>query len=185
MRRGVTRSPEPSPSSPPPVPLVKRLRNDREAHSTIVRTRSAGLRAKVLSLKICSVRGRGWFMTLCQVGGNHRWKPASTRACTTTTRLALPSILMRSGRGVKACSPCSCVFERWRDYENQTSVRKGRNPALLRLPLDGCTWRTRLIKVAAEVITRARRVIVRLSANWPHLDHFLAVSKPVTAPPSG
>ena len=48
-----------------------------------------------------------------------------------------------------------------------------------------CTWRTRLIKVAAEVITRARRVIVRLSASWPHLDHFLAVSKPVTAHPSG
>ena len=28
-----------------------------------------------------------------------------------------------------------------------------------------CTWRTRLIKVAAEIITRARRVIVRLSAS--------------------
>jgi hypothetical protein len=48
-----------------------------------------------------------------------------------------------------------------------------------------CTWRTRLIKVAAEVITRARRVIVRLSASWPHLDHFWAVSQSVTAPPSG
>ena len=45
-----------------------------------------------------------------------------------------------------------------------------------------CTWRTRLIKVAAEVITRARRVIVRLSASWPHLDHFLAVSRIVSAP---
>jgi Transposase DDE domain group 1 len=42
-----------------------------------------------------------------------------------------------------------------------------------------CTWRTRLIKVAAEIITRARRVIVRLSASWPHLDHFLAVSRAV------
>jgi hypothetical protein len=41
------------------------------------------------------------------------------------------------------------------------------------------TWRTRLIKVAAEVITRARRVIVRISASWPHLDHFLAVSRMV------
>ncbi len=47
------------------------------------------------------------------------------------------------------------------------------------------TWRTRLIKVAAEVITRCRRVIVRLSASWPHLDHFLAVSTVVTVPPSG
>ena len=42
------------------------------------------------------------------------------------------------------------------------------------------TWRTRLIKVAAEVITRARRVIVRLSASWPHVDHFLAVSRIVS-----
>ena len=40
-----------------------------------------------------------------------------------------------------------------------------------------CTWRTRLIKVAAEVITRARRVIVRLSASWPHLDHLLRVAE--------
>lgn len=46
-----------------------------------------------------------------------------------------------------------------------------------------CTWRTRLIKVAAEVITRARRVIVRLSASWPHLDHFLAVSRAVVRCP--
>jgi Transposase DDE domain group 1 len=45
-----------------------------------------------------------------------------------------------------------------------------------------CTWRTRLIKVAAEVLTRARRVIVRLSASWPYLDHFLAVSRAVTPP---
>src|SRR6266446_5334523 len=52
-------------------------------------------------------------------------------------------------------------------------------------PLGGgfaCTWRTRLIKVAAEVLTRARRVIVRLSGSWPHLDHFLQVSRAVSQP---
>ncbi len=48
-----------------------------------------------------------------------------------------------------------------------------------------CTWRTRLIKVAAEVITRARRVIVRLSGSWPHVDHFLAVSRAVRRPSTG
>jgi hypothetical protein len=47
-----------------------------------------------------------------------------------------------------------------------------------------CTWRTRLIKVAAEVITRARRVLVRLSGSWPHLDHFLQVSRAVSRPPA-
>ena len=38
----------------------------------------------------------------------------------------------------------------------------------------GCasTWRTHLIKVAAEVVTRARRIIIRLAASWPHLDQF-------------
>jgi hypothetical protein len=52
-------------------------------------------------------------------------------------------------------------------------------------PLGGgfaCTWRTRLIKVAAEVIVRSRRVIVRLSGSWPHLDHFLQVSQAVSRP---
>jgi len=50
-------------------------------------------------------------------------------------------------------------------------------------PLGGgfaSTWRTRLIKVAAEIITRARRVIVRLSGSWPHLDHFWQVSQAVS-----
>jgi Transposase DDE domain group 1 len=53
-------------------------------------------------------------------------------------------------------------------------------------PLGGgfaCTWRTRLIKVAAEVLVRSRRVIVRLSGSWPHLDHFLQVSQAVSRPP--
>jgi hypothetical protein len=35
-----------------------------------------------------------------------------------------------------------------------------------------CTWRTLLIKVAAEVIVRTRRIVVRLSSSWPHLDWY-------------
>ena len=33
------------------------------------------------------------------------------------------------------------------------------------------------------MITRARRVIVRLSGSWPHLDHFLA-GQPGREPPA-
>ena len=36
---------------------------------------------------------------------------------------------------------------------------------------------------AAEVITRARHGIVRLSGSWPHLDHFLRVGRAVNRPP--
>jgi hypothetical protein len=51
-----------------------------------------------------------------------------------------------------------------------------------------CTWRSLLIKVAAEVIVSSRRILVRLSASWPHLDwyrrlcEFLTSVRPV---PSG
>lgn len=41
------------------------------------------------------------------------------------------------------------------------------------------TWRTRLIKVAAEIITRSRHVIIRLSATWPHLDAFRKVCQAI------
>jgi hypothetical protein len=37
------------------------------------------------------------------------------------------------------------------------------------------TWRMRVIKVAAEVLVRARRIIIRLSASWPFLEYFRAV----------
>ena len=35
-----------------------------------------------------------------------------------------------------------------------------------------CTWRSLLIKVAAEVIVSSRRILVRLSASWPYLDWY-------------
>jgi hypothetical protein len=38
-----------------------------------------------------------------------------------------------------------------------------------------CTWRTRLIKVAARVRETTRRVVVELSASWPYLSHFQVV----------
>lgn len=47
-----------------------------------------------------------------------------------------------------------------------------------------CTWRVRLIKVAARVIQRARRVVVQLSGSWPHLDHYHRVSCQVLGNPT-
>jgi hypothetical protein len=38
-----------------------------------------------------------------------------------------------------------------------------------------CTWRSLLIKVAAEVIVTTRRIVVRLSTHWPNLDYFQRV----------
>jgi hypothetical protein len=42
-----------------------------------------------------------------------------------------------------------------------------------------CTWRMRLIKVAARVIQTTRRIVVRLSGSWPHLDHYRRVSQQI------
>jgi Transposase DDE domain group 1 len=53
-----------------------------------------------------------------------------------------------------------------------------------------CTWRMRLIKVAARVIETTRRIVVRLSGTWPHLEHYRRVSQQIldlspSAPESG
>jgi hypothetical protein len=45
-----------------------------------------------------------------------------------------------------------------------------------------CTWRTLLIKVAAEVVVSTRRIVVRLSSTWPHLDWYRRVCERVRAP---
>jgi hypothetical protein len=50
-----------------------------------------------------------------------------------------------------------------------------------------CTWRSLLIKVAAEVSMSSRRILVRLSSAWPYLDWyhrltvFLTSSQPVSS----
>lgn len=46
-----------------------------------------------------------------------------------------------------------------------------------------CTWRTRLIKAAAEVIVSARRILIRLSASWPFADEYRRISQAVLAYP--
>jgi hypothetical protein len=58
--------------------------------------------------------------------------------------------------------------ERQRHYR----LRRQRDPLGEGQP---CTWRTLLIKVAAEVIVRTRRIVVRLSSSWPHLSWYLRV----------
>ena len=43
------------------------------------------------------------------------------------------------------------------------------------------TRRTRLIKVAAEVIVSSRRILIRLSGTWPYLDHYVDISDQILA----
>jgi Transposase DDE domain group 1 len=45
-----------------------------------------------------------------------------------------------------------------------------------------CTWRSLLIKVAAEVVISARRILIRLSSAWPYLDWYRRVCAFLAAP---
>jgi hypothetical protein len=50
------------------------------------------------------------------------------------------------------------------------------------------TWRSLFIKVAAEVaevVVSSRRVVVRLSSCWPHLEQFRQVCERLRAPAPG
>ena len=65
-----------------------------------------------------------------------------------------------------------------------TQRRDWHNRRRERDPLGGgqpCTWRTRLIKVAARVRETARRVVVELSSSWPYLKHFQEISQRLLA----
>jgi hypothetical protein len=59
------------------------------------------------------------------------------------------------------------------DYFNH---RRERDPLGEAQP---CTWRTRLIKVAAEIVVTTRRIVVRLAGSWPYLDHYRQVAQAV------
>jgi hypothetical protein len=65
-----------------------------------------------------------------------------------------------------------------RDYFNH---RRERDPLGEGHP---CTWRTRLIKVAAEIIVRSRRIVVKLAGSWPYLDHYRRVAESALAVPN-
>jgi hypothetical protein len=46
-----------------------------------------------------------------------------------------------------------------------------------------CTWRSLVIKIGAEGVVSCRRVLVRLSASWPHLGWYQRVCERLRHPP--
>lgn len=60
------------------------------------------------------------------------------------------------------------------ERERYFRVRRQRDPLGESHP---CTWRSLLVKAAAEILVSARRILVRLSASWPHADLFAHVCR--------
>jgi len=60
-----------------------------------------------------------------------------------------------------------------RDRKRYQTRRRERDPLGEGQP---CTWRSRLIKVAAQVVVTTRRIHVKLSGCWPFLDFYRHVS---------
>lgn len=42
-----------------------------------------------------------------------------------------------------------------------------------------CTWRTHVIKVAARIVVSTRRLVLQVSASWPHLKYFREVAEAI------
>jgi hypothetical protein len=91
--------------------------------------------------------------------------PATNEASAGTSRAAEAAVPAEALTGV----------ERQRYFR----LRRQRDPLGEGHP---CTWRTLLIKVAAEVIARTRRIVVRLSSSWPHLDWYRRVCERLRNP---
>jgi hypothetical protein len=78
---------------------------------------------------------------------------------------ATPSLPLDSAEPQDATTKAEASRERRRYF----SRRRQADPLGEGQP---CTWRSLLIKVAAEVRVSSRRVLVRLSASWPYLDWY-------------
>jgi len=76
-----------------------------------------------------------------------------------------------------ACVPVEALTgaERQRHFR----LRRQRDPLGEGQP---CTWRSLLIKVAAEVVVSTRRIVIRLSSSWPHLNWYRRVCERVHTP---
>jgi len=63
-----------------------------------------------------------------------------------------------------------------RDHEDIPDELRRAQPA---------TWRSKLIKVAATVVTTTRRVLIQLAGHWPFGDCYHAVARRAHAMPAG
>jgi len=117
-------------------------------------------------------------------------KPPTTNTPTgAKAKTAIRSSKMASkpiGSAIIATSPTSsasiCTWRPttcWSQCEPWSSIRRReRDPLGEGQP---CTWRTRLIKVAAIVRETTRRVIVELPSSWPYLHHYRQVFEQLIA----
>jgi hypothetical protein len=90
------------------------------------------------------------------------------------------NLLARLRRQVADPPPQDPTAELPREALAGSARRQFFNRRRLRDPLgegQACTWRMRLIKVAARVIETTRRVVVRLSGSWPHVEDYRQISQ--------
>ena len=99
------------------------------------------------------------------------WAPAAEPTPPTSQPIEAALPAEETGMSVEALTGA----ERQRHFR----LRRQRDPLGEGQP---CTWRTLLIKVAAEVVVRTRRIVIRLSSSWPHLDWYRCVCERLRDP---
>lgn len=77
-----------------------------------------------------------------------------------------------------AASEVPAAAQRGEERRRQFRARRQRDPLGEGRP---CTWRSLVIKVAAEVVVSARRVLVRLSSSGPHQEWYRRVCERIRA----
>jgi hypothetical protein len=84
----------------------------------------------------------------------------------------LPSVTVATAADPTAEPAVPLEAQTGEQRRRQFRARRQRDPLGEGQP---CTWRLLVIKVAAEVVVSARRVVVRLSSSWPHLHWYRRV----------
>jgi hypothetical protein len=101
-------------------------------------------------------------------------------ALVTPAESAAPATSQPGEAGLPAAETCvSAEALTGAERQRHFRLRRQRDPLGKGHP---CTWRTLLIKVATEVLVRTRRIVIRLSSSWPHLDWYRRGCERLRAP---
>lgn len=87
--------------------------------------------------------------------------------------IASPPDISTSDVGASGVEPVPAEALTGRARKQFANLRRREDPLGEGHP---ATWRTRVIKVAAEVVERARCIRVKVSSTWPYLSHLSAIS---------
>jgi len=151
--------------------VVASARNNETPHAAAIALANSGVAP--LAVAVASVNGDDTPPTAAASANGNETPPAVVASADNDDPLSSENYTQERDLG-----PLPVEAMTGKERSRHFRQRRQRDPLGEGHP---CTWRLLFIKVAAEVRVTSRRIVVRLSASWPHLDEYRRVCERLRA----